>query len=114
MVAEAGACDLNMTDHIGEVGHMKLTNGRFVGVVADSRPASVADVEVIRDDLKKATETPGAYPFTWRRVHDFTLFLDLAVDNDSVPTLAWATAIGRARAAIRTTAAFLICTWRRS
>jgi hypothetical protein len=32
MVAEAGACGLNLSDHIGEVGHMRLTNGRLVGV----------------------------------------------------------------------------------
>jgi hypothetical protein len=78
MVAEAGFVDLNVTDHIGEVGHMELANGRFVGVVADSRPATEADKKWIRADLKKAAETHGAYPFTWQRLHDVTVFLDLA------------------------------------
>lgn len=79
VVAEAGACDLNLTDHVGEVGYMKLTNGRFVGVVADSRPADVAFAEITRNDLQKAVNTPGAYPFTWQAANRFMFFLDLAV-----------------------------------
>jgi hypothetical protein len=79
VVAEAGACDLNLTYHIGEVGHMRLANGRFVGVVADSRPADAAFAEIVSKDLEKAFSTPGAYPFTWQLANGFMFFLDLAV-----------------------------------
>jgi hypothetical protein len=80
MVGERGACTINMTDHVGEVGHMRLTNGRFIGVVADSRPVDVAGAETIRGDLEKALNTPGALPFTWQHAaNGFTFFLDLAV-----------------------------------
>jgi hypothetical protein len=41
---------------------MRLKNGRFVGVVADARPAVAQDLKLIQDDLVKATGTPGAYP----------------------------------------------------
>jgi hypothetical protein len=79
VVGEAGGCTLTLTDHIGEVGHMKLTNGRFVGVVADSRPADDAFAETVRKDLEKAVSTPGSYPFTWQPANGFMFFLDLAV-----------------------------------
>ena len=79
MVAEVGACGLNLSDHIGEVGHMRLTNGRFVGVVADSRPADDAFAGTVRKDLEKAVSTPGAYPSTWQKANGVTFFLDLAV-----------------------------------
>jgi hypothetical protein len=58
---------------------MRLTNGRFVGVVADARPADDAFAEVVRNDLEKAVSTPGAYPFTWQPANGFMCFLDLAV-----------------------------------
>jgi hypothetical protein len=58
---------------------MRLTNGRFVGVVADSRPADGAFAELVQNDLEKAASTPGAYPFTWQSSNGFMFFLDLAV-----------------------------------
>lgn len=79
VVGEGGGSTLTLTDHVGEVGHMRLTNGRFVGVVADSRPAVEQDLELIRNDFEKASSTPGAYPFTWQAVNNFMIFLDLAV-----------------------------------
>jgi hypothetical protein len=79
VVGEAEGCTLTLTDHIGEVGHMRLTNGRFVGVVADSRPADDAFAETVRKDLEKAVSTPGSYPFTWQPANGFMFFLDLAV-----------------------------------
>ena len=79
VVGEAGASDLRLTDHIGEVGHLRLANGRFVGVVADSRPADAGFAEMVKNDLEKAVSTPGAYPFNWQVANGFVFFLDLAV-----------------------------------
>lgn len=79
VIGDAGGSTLTLTDHVGEVGHMKLRNGRFVGVVADSRPAVEQDLELIRDDFERANNTPAAYPFTWQIAGGFTFFLDLAI-----------------------------------
>jgi hypothetical protein len=88
VVGEPGHCDLTLGDHVGEVGHMRLTNDRFVGVVADSRSADAAFAEMVRNDLEKAVNTPGAYPFTWQTAATgFLFFLDLAVMlTDTLPT----------------------------
>jgi hypothetical protein len=39
-----------------------------------------AFAELVRNELQKAVNTSGAYPFTWQTVDGFTFFLEVAGD----------------------------------
>lgn len=83
VVGEVGRCDLpSLTGFVDgrmeEVGQMELGNGRVAMVVANAVSKDARYAAIVRGDLEKAVNTPGAFPFSHaQHGNGFTYFLDL-------------------------------------